>query len=261
MTVRISTKLMNFIAAHGSYKRALTNGELQFWSGAQPASANSAMTGTKLLVVTASSGARTPEVLSRGQVALTGGASGQVTQIAVNSVNLLAAAVPYNTSLAQTAADVAAAINSYETTPDYVAIASGANIIIQAMPGTGTEPNGYTVVSTVSTITSTDTNMGTTAAGVAAVNGLQFGAASAGVISKSGTWSGVGLASGTAASFRFIGSIADANGDDSTNLAQIRFDGSCGLAGSGADMIMGTTTITAGATTTVDSGGITVPAS
>lgn len=91
-----------------------------------------------------------------GSVELTGGGSGSVDSITVDGVELLAAAVPYNTSLAQTASDVVDAINEKVTFPNYVAELNGATIeIYQEKPVAGT----LTVASTTTTITKTDTNL------------------------------------------------------------------------------------------------------
>lgn len=56
-------------------------------------------------------------------------------------------------------------------------------------------------------------------------NGLTFAAAANGAVSKSGTWSFVGLAQGTAGWFRFKGNGVD-DGSASTSLP--RLDGSIG---------------------------------
>lgn len=94
-----------------------------------------------------------------GSVELTGGGSGSVDSILVGGVELLPEAVPYNTSLAQTATDVITAINAVtnRTAPAYVASSGGSGIIdiTQVVPVEGT----ITVVSTATTITTSDTNI------------------------------------------------------------------------------------------------------
>ena len=256
MAVRISTRLRNFII--DALKMGLQGGVLEIWSGSQPASGDAAATGTLLATLTLASGARTNEVLSRGKVTLTGGAAGSVDAITVNSVSILPAAVAFNTTLAQTAIDVATAINSNVTFPNYKAIASGTDIIIEAMPLTGTAPNGYVVASTVTTITKTDVNMGTTATGVAQVNGLTFGAPGSGALAPSGTWSGVGVANGVAGWGRFKGTIVDDNSLDSTNQYFIRMDGAVGTTGSDINLV--NTTVSIGGTVQVTGGNFTQPA-
>jgi hypothetical protein len=68
------------------------------------------------------------------------------------------------------------------------------------------------------------------------------------------TWSGVGIAAGTAGWFRFVGNATDA-GAGSTTLPRI--DGSIGV--SGADMNMPSTSITVGRTYTIDTFKFTLP--
>lgn len=91
----------------------------------------------------------------------------------------------------------------------------------------------------------------------APANGLNFGTSTAGVIGKSSTeiWSGVGMVNGTAGWFRFY----DNNRVTGSSTTARRFDGSC--ATSGGQLNMSSTSIVAGATTTIDSFNVTLPAS
>lgn len=257
MTLRLSSALRNYINANGGVKQALANGEIKIYTGAQPATADAAPTGTLLATITAASGSRTAEVLSTGTMTLTGGASGSVDTITINGVSIMDAAVPFNTSLTQTAADCAAMINNSFSSPDYTATSSGAVITFYAMRGTGASPNTFVVAQTLTTITSSDTNM---ASGVTAVNGLKFGVSSAGVLVKlaSQAWSGVAASSGTAGWFRFTGSVADSGVLDSAET-EVRLDGS--ISTSGAQLNMSSTSVTASATQTISSFPITLPTS
>lgn len=87
-------------------------------------------------------------------------------------------------------------------------------------------------------------------------NGLEFGDAADGAISKASgeTWQDTGIAAGTAGWFRFVGNPTD-DGSASTSLP--RLDGSVGT--SGADLNMSSTSITVGATYTIDSFTLTLP--
>lgn len=106
-------------------------------------------------------------------VDLTGGAAGSVDSITIDGVELLAAAVPFNTDLATTAADVVTSINSGTGTHGYTASAVAAAITIEADISTGSDPNGYLVVIAATTITATNTNMsGGSFAYVASPNNL-----------------------------------------------------------------------------------------
>jgi len=255
MTHKLSTGARNFLAADGSLKDLFQNGKLEIYTGAQPANADAAVTGTLLCTITDSSLARTAEVLSAGSVTLTGGASGSVDTLTVDGVDILGAVVPYNTSLNQTAADVVAQCEAFRGAVEYEVSAAGAIITITARPGTGASPNGFVVASTTTTLTKTDANM---AGGVAAVNGLKWGYATAGVVAKlaSQTWSGVNANTGTAGYYRLYGSVADAGGLDSSG-STLREDGAISTAG--AELNMASTTLTATATTTLTAWQRTVP--
>lgn len=88
-------------------------------------------------------------------------------------------------------------------------------------------------------------------------NGLEFGDASGGSISKAAaeTWQGDGITGGVAGYFRFYDNDVD-TGADATAM---RFDGA--VATSGAELNLSSTTIVQSATTTIDAFTITLPAS
>lgn len=88
-----------------------------------------------------------------------------------------------------------------------------------------------------------------------ATNGLTFAAASAGSVSKSGTWSFNGVAAGTAGWFRLKGNALD---NDALSTTLPRLDGS--IAVSGADMNLSNISIAVSAPTTIDSFSFTIPA-
>ena len=88
-------------------------------------------------------------------------------------------------------------------------------------------------------------------------NGLNFGSASSGTLSKdpNETWSGVNDAGGTAGWFRFY----DNSKTTGANSDAIRFDGA--IATSGAELNMSNTSFSSGATTTLNSFDVTLPSS
>lgn len=255
MALRLSTGLRNFCLAGGSVKDALQGGKLLIYSGAQPATADTAPSGTLLCTITAASGAHTAEVLATGTVTLNTGAAGSIDTLTVDGIAIIDAAVPFNTSLTQTATDLVAAINNAASDPEYSATSSGAVVTIKAKRGSGAGPNGFVVASTVTTLTKTDVNM---ASGVTALNGVSFGTATAGVLVKlaSQVWSGVAGATGTAGWFRFVGAVADSGITDTTE-SDFRLDGS--ISTSGAQLNMSNTSIASGATQTISSFPITLP--
>lgn len=263
MAWRPSAALRNFLLEGGSLKKALSNCVIKVYTGAQPATAEAAPTGTLLCTYSKASGALTREVRSAGSVDLTGGASGSINTITIATsgastiIELFdGVAVPFNTSLAQTALDAATKINDNPKNHLFDASVSATDKIdIVARPGMGALPNGWTVVSAVTTITKTDSNF---AGGVTAVNGLNWGDSAAGVLTKLGTetWSGVAVATGTAGWFRIEAAVSDAGGTDASE-AIIRVDGS--IATSGAELNMTPTSIVSGATQTISSFTITLP--
>ena len=261
MALVFSTALRNFIADYGSWTHAFNNGMIEIYSGAQPSTttADLAPTGNLLCTLTKSSGARTAEVLSSGTVTLTGGAAGSLDTLTVNGFEIMGSSTPFNTSLTQTATDIAAKCDRNPMNLLYDVTAAGAVITIKALPGLGAAANGWAVASTATTITKTDVNM---ASGVTAVNGLTMDITSAGVFNKnpSEVWSGVvtGAGTQTAGWFRFKGSLADDNTLDSSNIKWIRMDGT--ISTSGANMNMSSTSMVNGVTQTLNTFSFAVPA-
>jgi len=66
MTIRFSTGLRNSLLDTASMKTALANGIIELRSGSQPATADSAATGTLLAIVTENGGAFTPGSATNG---------------------------------------------------------------------------------------------------------------------------------------------------------------------------------------------------
>jgi len=90
-----------------------------------------------------------------------------------------------------------------------------------------------------------------------ATNGINFGTATDGVLSKDAgeTWSGSGVADGNAGWFRFY----DNDVTKGASTTGIRFDGA--IATSGAELNMANTNITTGGSVTIDNFDYTQPAS
>jgi len=262
MAIRLSSGLRNALLEGVDFKHAFAGGAILIYTGTQPTSADDAVAGTLLATITLASGARTNEVQSRGTVTLTGGASGSVNTLTVNSIEIMGSATPFNTSLTQTAADIAEKINNNPRNYLYKATSAGAVITIEAKPGMGTLPNGWAVANTLTTITTTNANMGSggaAQAGVNSVNGLSFGDGAAGTLVKAPTetWSGVAVAPGTAGWFRLVSGVVDAGAADATQTL-IRLDGSIGT--SGQNLNLSTTSIVSGATQTINTFSVTEPA-
>ena len=251
MTLRFSTGLRNNLAGNKGFASTFAKGSINIYTGTQPATADSAVTGTLLGTVTLSSGALTQETRA-SQTITVAGASGSINTVTVSTLNIIpSGAVAFNTSANQTASDLCDAINRDGL---FDATVSGAVVTVLAPRGAGTTYNTLAFATTVTTLTAT-VGAGTISGGVAAVNGLTFAAPVSGVVSKSGVWSFNGVAVGTAGWFRFIASSADGGGV-STTLE--RLDGS--IAVSGADMNLSNISLTIGAPNTIDTFSYTAPA-
>lgn len=265
MALKFSTGLVQAVAGGYGWRQALANGRLKIFTGTQPADADSAITGTLLATFTLSGGAFTAEVRSQASITLTG-SSGSLDSIKVGgALEILGSSVPYTTDLTTTAALVAAQINANFSVPDFAAESSGAVVTIFAPHGTGAGADGLTIAATATTLgasinggsSSSFGGTGSPSAGTTAVNGLNFQAPVAGVLSKETTvWQAVAGATGTAGCFRFE---ADADDDQGASTSFRRFDGS--IATSGADMNITSTTITSGATESINTFTLTIPMS
>jgi len=113
MAIRQSTGLRNFLNNYGSYKNAFTGGKLLLYSGSQPATADTAASGTLLCTVSLGSGTWTAETQSYATCELTGGGEGSVGTLVIATFEIMGSLTAFNGSLAQTAADIAAKINAY----------------------------------------------------------------------------------------------------------------------------------------------------
>ncbi|KKL95529.1 hypothetical protein LCGC14_1853690, partial [marine sediment metagenome] len=128
--------------------------------------ANNAGAGEVLATGTLTVTGGTPNTASEGSVDLTGGASGSVDGITVNGVEIMSGAESFDASLTVTATNVAANITANTSAPDYNATSVGTLITITALQSAGADPNTFVVVSSTTTITSTDVDMGTVTTGV-----------------------------------------------------------------------------------------------
>ena len=90
MTVRLSTQLRTNLAGSTGFASTFANGVIEIYSGTQPATADSAVTGTLLGTVTLGSGAFTPGVATNG-LTFNAAAGGAVSKSGVWSFNGAAA--------------------------------------------------------------------------------------------------------------------------------------------------------------------------
>ena len=265
MTLRFSPALQNFIAEDGSWKDFFDGGIIEIYSGAQPATANLAVTGTLLATITVGGGAHTPETLATGVITFTS-SGGSVDTLTLLGVEIMGSATNYDTSLTVTAAAVALKINRNPKNKFVVATSNLGVLTLTALPGFGTLLNSAALTcgatTMIATVTSTSFGSGTggSVAGINMANGLKMDYnAAAGVFTKdiTQTWSGTAVATNTAGWFRYKGSVSDAGALDSSSV-YLRMDGS--IATSGSDMNMTSTSITSGAVQTINTFQFTVPA-
>lgn len=86
------------------------------------------------------------EKLAQGSFDIASGSDGgEITQVTVDGVDILSGSVAWDNDAETTASAVADAINEHESDPDYSASADGDTVTVEAMSGTGSDPNGYTV--------------------------------------------------------------------------------------------------------------------
>lgn len=264
MALRTSTGLRQAVAGAYGWRQALANGRLKIFSGTQPATADTAASGTLLATFTLAGGTFTAEVRSQASLTLSGGSGWLDTVTVGGAIPILGAAVSYTSDLTTTAAAVAAQINSYRSTPDFTAESSGDTVTIYAPWGLGASADGLTIATTETTLgvsinggsSSAFGGSGSPSAGTTAINGLNWQVPVAGVLSKESTvWQATAGATGTAGYFRFE---ADSDDDQGASTTFRRLDGS--IATSGADLNLSSTTLTAAAISTIGTFTVTVPA-
>ena len=252
MAIKVSTGLANRLADRSGYRTNVNNGRLLIFSGVQPTNADTASNGTSLCTATFSGGTFTAETLPVWTITLTGSA-GSVDSVKIGGLELLSASVSFTTDLTTTATALAAAITNSFTLVDYTATSSSAVVYISGPVGSGAALNTAVCAATSTTMAATVSSGGLpTTPGVTAVNGLQFTyPAVSGVFTKSGTWSGLGAATGTAGWFRYLCDGADSGIGASTTFARI--DGSVTVAGGSGDATIDNTTISTGQQVTITS--------
>lgn len=257
MTVRQSTGLRNQLAAGAGFGQIFNRGRIEIYTGAQPASADAAITGSLLGIVSSSSLALTKETRVLGTITIAG-AAGSVNTVTVNTLNIIPdGAVAFRVDAATTASDLCDAVNRCGL---FSATVSGAVVTISPPYGAGAAYNAATFATTVTTLTAT-VGAGTLSGGVSPVNGLIFGAPVLGTVGKQAQqiWSFNGVLVGTAGWFRLYSSdVLDAGQALSAAPWYPRLDGS--IAVSGADLNMSNISIALGAPNTIDSFTYTVPA-
>lgn len=301
MALKFSQGVVNSVAMGMGWGEVLKNMTCVVYSGTQPTTPETAATaGTELVRFTLNGAALTAEKRAWCRVVLAGGTVGtDNVNMQVGGVSITGGAVAWTTSLAATTTAVINAINSNWTFPDYYAIPSGTTVgsitygtaaagefYVLAPKNSSSVLNSTTVLFANTTITAalnggvasvtatgnfasatngaTGGTAGADGTGAACVNGLTMTyPASAGAITKAGTWSGTSSAAGTAGWFRLL---CTPNYDTGlTNLSTttddakliLRVDGTIGT--SGADMIVSSTAIANAVLQTASTFTLTIP--
>ncbi len=287
MALKFSQGVVNSLAVGQGWGDILRNSTCVVYSGSQPASPDVAATaGTELVRFTSSGSAITAETRAAFKITLTG-ATGNVSALTVGGVSILdLTLLPTFSTVAALVTSTISAINATWSYPDYYAVPAGttvgsitygtvdtASFYVIAPKNAGVSLNSLTIACTVASGTAPVINGGSSTtvggtgatAGVAASNGLLMTyPAVAGLISKTGTWSGTASATGTAGWFRILctpnydtGLTNISTTSDDAKLI-LRIDGTVGT--SGTDMIVSSTTITSAVSQTVSTFALTVPA-
>jgi hypothetical protein len=248
MSVKLSTGLRNAILSGQELRKIFEDAVINIYSGTAPATADDAATGTLLVTISKASGTVSPgevSVAKEARVQITSHAAAETFSITINGTTYTFT----NTPDAGATADVAKALALLvDQDPNVEAHAGGTDTIyvrskIAGLPFTISVGGSGTSVLTDDAVANADADT------------LNLGAAAAGVIQKNAdVWSGVAVAGGTAGYFRYVKS----NDDALLSSTECRLQGN--VATSGAEMTLSNTTIALGATQTIDSASITMPA-
>lgn len=127
MTVKLSTFLRTQLAGTTGFASAFANGVIEIYSGAQPATADAAPTGTLLGTVTLASGAFTPGVATNG-LTFAAAANGVASKSGTWSMNAAVAGTAGWARFKGNAVDAGAAGNTTNSRMDMAVGVTGADL-------------------------------------------------------------------------------------------------------------------------------------
>ena len=258
MAEKYSTGLLKEMLAGAPFRKIFADCVMKIYSGTAPATADAAIAGTLLCVVSKNSGPVSPGEVSTAKQAtinITAGTTGQTVIVAINGTDYT-----YTIPAGETGDLKAIALSVARMLDDIDAIEAIAN---------GGAGDGHVYIrSRVPGLTFTIAKGGGGGGGTATwsisddvvanvrSDCLQFDAPSGGVISKPAgdVWSGVNAAGGTAAYYR----ICKSNDDGLEGTTQPRAQGA--VSTSGAELNLSSVNLAGGATTTIDQFSLTLPA-
>ena len=260
MAEKFSKALLNEMLAGHPFRKVMADCVMRIFSGTAPASGDLGEAGTLLCTISKASGVVTQGEISTAKQAtinITAGTTGQTVIVAINGV------------------DQTYAIPAGETGDMRLIGLSVAKMLdqidaIEAVANGGAADGHVYVRSRVPGLTFTIAKGGGGGGGTATwaitddvvanvrCDCLQFDAPVDGVISKPAAevWSGVNAAAGTATHYRIVKS--DDDGAEDTTKTRPRAQGS--ISTSGAELNLSSVNLAAGATTTIDSFSLTLPA-
>ena len=258
MSERLSTGLRDYLLGESSMRKALEDCVMKIYSGAAPASANDAVTGVLLAIITKSSGTVSSGERStpgRWQITIPDShAEGATVKAAINIGAAGAVTYTYtNTPDAGTAEQVMAKVaqmlnDIYGISAIYLGSTIQARTVVIQGRIAGEDID---VVDGAGTITITPTEIEV----AARLDAIYFANPSSGAMSKaSETWSGLIATSGVAGYFRFVTS----SDDGTLSTTQVRAQGS--VSTSGAELNLSNTSLVAATTLTIDTYSISLPA-
>ncbi len=257
MAEKLSTGLRNFLLGRGCVRDFLSDCVMDIYAGAQPTSADDAVTTyTKLVRITKSS-ATSYQRDGWGEIVdvlVTSHAAAETFYftVTIGSEDAVTTRIYTNTPDAGAVEDVAVRLVKLFNEVGCHACATGTDGHVYVMAPSRKALTIAKHASATGTVTITDAKYAADANG----DMLNFGPPSAGSISKtSDTWSGTVATTGVAGFFRLV--QIDDTGASSTT--EVRAQGA--VSTSGAELNMANTTLTAAQTHTVDSYSFTLAAS
>jgi hypothetical protein len=255
MALRVSTGFRNKFLKYKSFKQIFNDCCLRIYTGAQPTDADQGATGTLLVTITKASGAISLSTAQVVQIVVTAmGANGDTLTVVINGTSYVYTKASAEDTPDAVARALAALINADE---DVWAVGVGGTSFTEAGIVIVSRFRGEAFTCTKSSTGSATMSDPETYVANVQGNGLAFlNDPVSGVISKNtDVWSGVAVATGTGGWFR-ISEYGDTPTNISTTVARI--DGS--VAQTGGDLNLSSTSITLGATVTLDTVAFTEPA-
>jgi hypothetical protein len=260
MAEKFSKALLNEMLAGNPFRKVMADCVMRIFSGTAPATGDLGEAGTLLCTISKASGVVSPGEVSTAKQAtinVTVGTTGQTVIVAINGVDhtytipigetgdLRLIGLSVSKMLDQI--DAIEAVSNGGAADGHVYIRSrvpGLTFTVAKGGGGGGGTATWTIADDVVTNVRCDC--------------LEFDAPTDGVISKppAEVWSGVNAAPGTATHYRIVKS--DDDGAEDTTKTRPRAQGS--ISTSGAELNLSSVNLAAGATTTIDSFSLTLPA-